>query len=101
MVNDRFTPGGVIEVRGYNLRIEGDNPSCGLWFVDENGNETRAETIIENKPSRLLAMIPNLTTAAYQIKVVSQFTGGGTLLKTPKTFTYQKKISAEKLTIKV
>jgi hypothetical protein len=95
-VNERFTSGGVVEIRGYNLRIDGDNPKCGLWFIDDNGNEIKAETIIENKPSRILAMIPNLTVSNYQVKVVTQYKGSGTLLKEPKTFVYQKKIQVFK-----
>jgi len=97
LVNERITSGGVIEIRGYNLRIEGENPKCGLWFVDDSGNETKAETIIENKPSRLLAMVPELKAANYQVKVVTQHKGSGTLLKEPKTFIYQKKVATFKL----
>jgi len=96
-VNEKFTPGGVVEVRGYNLRIDGDDPKCGLWFIDENGNEIKAETIIENKPSRILAMIPDLTATSYQVKLVTQHTGSGTLVKTPKVFIYQKQMNAVKL----
>jgi hypothetical protein len=94
-VNDRFTPNGVIEVRGYNLKIDGDNPACGLWFVDDSGNEIKAQTIIENKPSRLIAIIPELNGETYQIKVVTQYTGYK-LLKTPKGFMYPKTLTASK-----
>ena len=92
VVNDRMTANGVIEVRGYNLKIEGDDKSCGLWFVAEDGKETKADIIIENKPSRIMAMIPELKGGTYQIKVVSQFSGGGKFLKLPKTFTYPKSL---------
>ncbi|MDR2145895.1 MAG: DUF4469 domain-containing protein, partial [Tannerella sp.] len=50
-VNERLTQRGVVEVRGYNLKIDGDSPACGLWFIDQNGAETKAEVIVENKPS--------------------------------------------------
>ena len=89
-VNETLSAGGVIELRGYNLRIEGDDPTCGLWFVDDTGNEVKAEIIIENKPSRILAMIPALPAGSYQVKVVTQHTGSGTLLKKPKAFVYPK-----------
>jgi hypothetical protein len=92
-VNERLTPGGVVELRGYNLKIEGDNPACGLWFVAANGQETKAATIIENKPSKILAMIPALSAGAYQVKVATQYANGVKLLKTPKIFVYPKTLS--------
>ena len=88
-VNERLTVNGVIEVRGYNLKIEGDNASCGLWFVAENGTETKAAIIIENKPARIIAMVPGLPSGKYQVKVATQYTGG-VLLKAPRIFVYQK-----------
>lgn len=92
--NERLTSGGVVEVRGYNLKIEGDNPACGLWFVNENGTETKATILIENKPSRIIAMIPLLDEGNYQVKVVTQHSGSS-LLKTPKVYTYIKSLTVE------
>jgi nucleoid DNA-binding protein len=92
-INERITANNVVELRGYNLKIDGDSPACGLWFVAGSGEETKATTLIENKPSKILAMIPALPAGNYQIKVVTQHTGSGTLLKTPKVFTYPKKLT--------
>ena len=94
-VNETLTAGGVIEVRGYNLRIEGDDPACGLWFVNDNGYEVKASVIIENKPSRILAMIPPLQVDNCRIKVATQYANGVKLLKTPKTFVYPKSLTVE------
>jgi hypothetical protein len=94
-VNDRLTSGGVVELRGYNLRIEGDHPTCGLWFVAEGGEETKATVFIDNKPAKLLAMIPALSAGNYQMKVVTQYANGVKLLKTPKIFTYPKSLTVE------
>jgi len=90
-VNECLTAGGVVEVRGYNIKIEGDDPACGLWFVAETGVELKAEVFIENKPSKIYAMIPATLEKGifYQMKVVTQHTGGA-LMKSPKVFTYQK-----------
>ena len=94
-VNERLTAGGVVEMRGYNLKIDGDDATCGLWFVAGNGQETKAMTIIENKPARIIAMIPALAGGNYQVKVVTQHTVSGTLLKMPKVFTYPKSLMVE------
>ena len=94
-VNETLTAGGVIEVRGYNLRIDGDHPDCGLWFFNDSGQAVRATVIIENKPSKIIAMIPalNFGGGLCQVKVVTQHTGSGTLLKTPKTFVFPKPLT--------
>jgi hypothetical protein len=92
-VNEKLTRQGVAEVRGYNLKIEGDNPACGFWFVNESGTETKAATLVENKPSRLIVLIPDLADGFYQVKVVTQSTGGGVFLKQPKTVVYPKVLS--------
>lgn len=93
VVNEKLTANGVVEVRGYNLKIDGEDQTCGLWFVHDNGDETKAEVIIENKPSKIIAMIPALANGNYRIKVVTQHTGSGTLLKSPRVFTYMKTLT--------
>ena len=92
-VNEIITVKGVVEVRGYNLKIEGDDSNCGLWFVHETGNEEQAVTIVENKPTRIIAMVPNIMLGNTQIKVITQHTGGGNLLKTPRIFVYPKTLT--------
>ena len=87
-----LTSRGVVEVRGYNLKIEGDDTACGLWFVHENGDEIQAEIIIENKPSKIIAIIPLLDNGNYQVKIVTQHTGSATLVRAPKVFVYQKSL---------
>jgi len=94
-VNDKLTPKGVVELRGYNLKIDGDDPTCGLWFVGANGTEAKAGVIIENKPSKIIAMIPDLTPMNYQVKVVTQYSGGGKFLTVPKSFVYPKELGAK------
>ena len=94
-VNEKLTNKGVVEVRGYNLRIEGDNPNCGLWFVAENGTEIKAEVMIENKPSKIITMIPQLSSGKWQVKVATQYSGGGKLLKEAKIFVYPKNLRVE------
>jgi hypothetical protein len=92
-VNEKLTPKGVIELRGYNLKIEGDDPTCGVWFIAANGTETKAELLIENKPSKIIAMMPALPAGNYQIKVATRYAIGGKSLKTPKQFVYPKSLT--------
>jgi len=94
-VNERLTASGVVEIRGYNLRIEGDDALCGLWFIAEDGTQTKAAVIIENRPARIMAMIPALPPMKYQVKVVTRYSGGGKPLADPKTFVYPKILPVE------
>jgi len=88
-VNEMLTPRGVIEVYGYNLKIIGDDPTCGIWFVFGENDEYKADIMIENKPSKIIAMIPDLPGGECRIKIVTQYSGS-VLLKTPKVCTYPK-----------
>jgi hypothetical protein len=95
-VNKKLTAMGVVELQGSNLKIAGDDPSCGLWFIGKKDVETKAEIIIENKPSMLIAVVPDLDKGSYWIKLVSQHTIGGRILKHPKLCIYSKKLKMER-----
>jgi len=84
--NEILTPGGIIEVRGNHIKISGDDPACGLWFVGNNTG-VKACTFSENKPSTLIAMIPALDKGEYQLKIITQHSRSR-ILKTPRHYTY-------------
>jgi hypothetical protein len=90
-INGKLTPRGVIEIYGDGLKIAGNSDSCGIWFVAADGQERRAGKFVANgnKPSLLLAMIPDLSPGKYRVKVVTQFTGGR-LRKNPKWTVFKK-----------
>ena len=92
-VNDILTPNGVIEVRGYSLKISGDE-GCGLWFIPTQGEAVKATIFIENKPSTVIAIIPPLATGDYNIRIVTQHSGGKEL-KTPKSVIYPKPLTVQ------
>jgi len=88
-VNERLTPGGVLQVWGNNIKIAGDHPDCGVYFVHESGDTVKAQVIAQNKPSSLIIAIPSLNASTYTIKLVTQFTNGH-LLKLPRTCYFNK-----------
>lgn len=95
-VNEVLTSKGVVELRGHNIKVEGDNTACGLYFVAEDGTELKAAVLVTNKPSSVVAMMPALAAGkSYQIKLVTQYTGSGTYLKTPRTVVYNKSLTAQ------
>jgi hypothetical protein len=63
--------------------------------VAEDGSETQAATIIANKPSQIIALIPQLNIGdSYQVKIVTQYSGSRDL-KDPKITVYGKTFIAE------
>jgi len=88
-MNEQLTPGGVLKIWGDNIKIIGDNPDCGLYFVPESGETVKAQVIAQNKPLSLIIAIPSLNAGTYTIKLVTQFTNGH-LLKLPRTCYFNK-----------
>ena len=88
-VNETLTSKGVVELRGFNLKIEGDDLTCGLWFT-VNGQDFKAAVLIENKPSKVIAMIPELPAGECTVKVATRYANGQKYLKAPKHSVFPK-----------
>jgi hypothetical protein len=95
-VNSELTPGGMIEIYGRNIKIDGENQDCGLYFVAADGTATKAAHFAVNKPTTIVAAIPaTLASGAQQVKIFTQFSGGSNLLKTPKVIVYPKTLTVK------
>jgi hypothetical protein len=88
-VDTTLTSGGAVEINGVNIKLAGDKPDVGLYFVAADGTATKAVTIVTNKPGTLIALVPVLAAGEYQVKIVTQYSGS-VELKTPKTTVYGK-----------
>lgn len=91
-LNDRLTVNQVVKITGVKIKIAGDDPTIGLYFVPNNRNppiKVDPSTVVENNPKKILAMIPSLPSGKYQIRVITQFNGSGTFLKKPHIVTYE------------
>ncbi|MDR3268633.1 MAG: DUF4469 domain-containing protein [Tannerella sp.] len=78
-VNDRLTPGGVIEIRGNRLKFIDASPTNGIFLLREGAADIRLTVIVENKPGRLIAMLPSdLLKGAYALEVRTNYSQGGT-----------------------
>jgi hypothetical protein len=93
-VDTRLTAGGAVEIAGIHIKIAGIKPENGIYFVSSGGTETKAETVVTNLPSQLIALIPALPADTYRIKVVTQFMGSS-LLKEPRTTVFPKELTVE------
>ncbi|MDR0524745.1 MAG: DUF4469 domain-containing protein [Spirochaetaceae bacterium] len=91
-VNESLTPGGMFSIAGHKLKIAGSDPACGVYFVSAGAPVQRipaAGPLGENSASRLIGIIPALTSGQWKIEALTQFTGSGsTLLKSPRTIAW-------------
>lgn len=69
--NSTVTPGGMGEIIGYRLKFDESDTQQGIFFIAEDGTETRAQIVGANQPSKLLFIIPELTAGDYSIEVRS------------------------------
>jgi hypothetical protein len=77
-VNETLTPGGVMQVRGSRLRFFSDKPANGVFLLAEDGTETRCEVIVENKPGRIIVMLPgSLSSGSYHLEVRTTYAYNG------------------------
>ncbi|MDR1155024.1 MAG: DUF4469 domain-containing protein, partial [Bacteroidales bacterium] len=90
-VNDLITPGGVIQLRGSRLKFLKDQPDNGIFLFRENDAEIELGAIVENKPARLIAVLPAyLPQGEYFIEVRTTFSTAGKPAKTLKRGRYNK-----------
>ncbi|MDR2553373.1 MAG: DUF4469 domain-containing protein [Treponema sp.] len=85
-VNSILTPGNMVQILGHKIKVEGDDPECGVWFVSQadSARIKITEHLGNNRNNELLGLIPPLTTGTYKVEVVTRFTHG-TALKEPRT----------------
>jgi hypothetical protein len=84
--DEQLTPHGVIVALGSRIKIAGQDPSCGLYLVNlGDGTALKVSgNFIENHPSRVSVQLPALAPGAYRLRIITQFTSGGTTLKEPR-----------------
>ena len=84
--NTTLTKGGVVQLVGARLKFDAKDAAQGIFFVPETGNPVRASVIAENKPARVMAIIPaDLPAGTYYVEVMTKFSGGGKPLKIVKS----------------
>jgi hypothetical protein len=90
-VNDIITPGGVIQLRGGRLKFLTDQLDNGIFLMGENEAEFKIATIVENKPARLIAVLPaDLPQGEYYIELRTSYSGAVKPAKTLKRGRYNK-----------
>ena len=93
-VNTTLSKGGVVQLVGSRLKFDAKDTAQGIFFVPETGAPVRAAVIAENKPARLMAIIPaDLAAGNYYIEVRTKILEGNKSGKTLKTGRFNKALT--------
>ena len=76
-------PGSIYTVTGKKIKVEGTDEAVGVYFVSSDGQETRVTQLAVNNPSQVVFV--SLENGTYTLRIVTQYSGGGKLLKEPRT----------------
>jgi hypothetical protein len=94
-VNELLTPGGVLQIRGGRLKMMPDNPDNGIFLTDDTGMVIKMPVVIENKPARLIVMIPpDLPAGSYELEVRTTLSASGKEVKSIRTRRFNRELTA-------
>ncbi|MDR1837756.1 MAG: DUF4469 domain-containing protein [Treponema sp.] len=83
-----FVPGDQFLLTGSKIKIAGDNPACGVYFVpeDDPAHEVRVTRIARNSQSEIIGICPQTGHLRNKIVIRTQYASSKTIfLKTVKT----------------
>ena len=89
-VNAVFMPGNQFCITGHKIKIAGDDPSCGVYFVPANdpSKAVKVTRLAENNPTKITGIAPKTESVQNSIEIRTQYAGSGAyLLKTPRVIT--------------
>jgi len=96
-VNDLLTVGRNLRISGSKIKIDGDNPENGVFFVNHDTQERTAvdaSDIAVNNPSEVMVIIPELAAGAYRLEIVTQYSSGKNL-KQSRTVSLDRVLTVE------
>ena len=72
-VNESLTKGGILQAVGARLKFDNSDEAQGVFLVPETGSAVRCGVVAENKPARVMAMIPaDITAGTYYLEIRSK-----------------------------
>jgi hypothetical protein len=95
-LNGVFEPGNQFVITGDKIKIAGDDPSCGLYFVPVGGAPIigghpapiKLTRIVENTSNKIIGVIPETDWAFIKVEIRTQYTGSTSVfLKEPRVLT--------------
>ena len=86
LVNSQFIPGNLFNLTGSKIKIAGEDPGCGIFFVptEDPSKAVKVERIAENSASEIIGVAPDTGYTRNKIEVRTQFDGSALYLKAPR-----------------
>lgn len=94
--NGKITPGRNLKIFGQRIAIMGEAAANGVVFVNVNVNGRVAvepEDVVDNTPSQLTVVIPELEAGEYYLEVTTQYSNGKMTVKEPRTYHFEQVLS--------
>jgi len=89
-INNSYIPGSFFCITGYKIKIAGDDPDCGVYFVpvEDPSKAVKLNRIAVNTNAKIIGMSPETGFLRNKIVIKTQYTGSGNvLLKRAKAIT--------------
>ncbi|MDR0441770.1 MAG: DUF4469 domain-containing protein, partial [Treponema sp.] len=89
-VNSIFVPGDGFIITGHKIKLAGDDPGVGVFFVPVNdpSKAVKATRIFENSSGKLIGICPDTGYQHSKIEIRTQYSGSTTVfLKSPRVIT--------------
>jgi hypothetical protein len=87
-VNGTFTAGNMFCINGNKIKLAGDDPSCGVFFVpvDDPSQAVKVTRIGENSGSTITGIAPDTHHQYNRVEIRTQYSGSTTtFLKSPRS----------------
>jgi hypothetical protein len=87
-VNGLYTPGNMFCINGNKIKLAGNDPGCGVFFVpvDDPSKAVKVTRIGENGSSTLTGIAPKTNCRYNKIEICTQYSGSTTtFLKAPRS----------------
>jgi hypothetical protein len=97
-VNNLLSPAKGLRIYGFKIKVAGDHPDNGVYFINQTSNERTKvpnDEFITNNPSEVVVGVPELPAGTYKLEITSQFNNGPEYLKDPRTFTFDKLLTIQ------
>ncbi|MDR0497631.1 MAG: DUF4469 domain-containing protein [Treponema sp.] len=85
--NNIFIPGNQFAIHGSKIKVAGDDPACGIYFVpvDDPSKAVKVTRIAKNNPSEVTGIAPDTSFTNNRIQIRTQYSGNSTtFLKTTR-----------------
>lgn len=94
-IDSTLTVGRNLKIVGDKIKIVGDDASVGVYFInstDETVTRVDDDEVVQNTPSEVLIMTPELAAGDYTLRIVTQYARTKEL-KTPRTLDFDKTLT--------